>query len=89
MVVSKEDNINLIKPVEDHEIKEAIFHMDKYKAPGPDGLGAAFFQDHWSMIHTDVCQAIRSFFLKGKLLKQVNHTLIALIHKVDNPTTTA
>jgi len=25
MIVSDEDNINLIKPVEDHEIKEAIF----------------------------------------------------------------
>jgi len=41
------------------------------------------------MIQTDVCQAIRSFFLEEKLLKQVNHTLIALIPKVDNPTTTA
>jgi len=89
MVVSEEDNFNLIKPIEDLEITEAIFQMDKYKAPGINGFKAAFFQDHWSMIHTDVCQAIKSFFLEGKLLKQVNHTLIALIPKVDNPTTTA
>jgi len=38
LVVSEEDNINLVKPVEDHGIKEAIFQMDKYKAPGPDGF---------------------------------------------------
>jgi len=63
--------------------------MDKYKAPAPDGFGAAFFQDHWLMIHTDVCQAIKSFFLDGKLLRQINHTLIELIPKVENLTTTA
>ena len=36
-----------------------------------------------------MCQAIKSFFLDGKLLRQVNHTLIALIPKADHPTTTA
>jgi len=89
MVVSDEDNFLLLQPVQDHEIKDAIFQMDKFKTPGPYGFGAAFFQDHWHLIATDVCQAIKSFFHNGKMLKQINHTLIALIPKVENPSTTA
>ena len=62
--------------------------MDKFKAKGPDGFGVAFFQDHWHFVQDDVYQAVRSFFLEGKLLKQINHTLMALIPKVDNPLVT-
>ena len=40
--VSMDDNMNLVKPVENQEIKKAVFQMDKFKAPGPDGFGAAF-----------------------------------------------
>jgi len=68
--VSEEDNYLLLRPVQDHEVKNAIFQMDKHKIPGPDGFSAAFFHD-------------------GKLLKQINHTLIALISKVDHPISTA
>ena len=69
MVVSQENNFLLLQPVQDQEIKDTIFQMDKFKTPGPDGFGAAFFQDHWHIIATDVCQAIKSFFQDGKLLK--------------------
>ena len=62
--------------------------MDKYKAPGLDGFSAAFFQDYWYIIRKGVCTAVRSFFEEGKLLKHINHTLMALIPKVGNPTTT-
>ena len=48
--VSVVENENLIKPLEDFEIKEAVFQMDKFKAPGSDGFGAVFFQDHWPTI---------------------------------------
>jgi len=82
MMVSDEDNCLLLKPVQDSEVKEAIFQMDKYKSLGPDGFGAAFFQDYWHLIANDVCQAIKSFFHNGKLPKQINHTFIALIQKI-------
>ena len=63
--------------------------MDKFKAPCPDGFSPTFFQDHLSVVQKDVCRAIRSFFQDGKLLKQINHTLIGLTPKVDNPSVTA
>jgi len=86
--VTLDDNEKLLKPIQDSEIKGAVFQMDKFKAPGPDGFGAAFFQNHWHIVKDEGCNAIRSFFEEGKLLKQINHTLIALIPKVNNPTTT-
>jgi len=66
-VVSVDDNTNLVKPVENQEIKEAVLQKDKFKAPNPDGFGAAFFQDYWHIVQDAVYQAIRSFFRTGVL----------------------
>lgn len=35
----------LIRTVEDHEIKKALFSMHANKAPGPDGMPHSFFQN--------------------------------------------
>ena len=42
-MLTQEDNDKLVKPIEDCEIKDAVFQMDKFKVPGPDGFGATFF----------------------------------------------
>ena len=88
-VVTSEENDLLIRPVSDSEIHNAVFQLDPHKAPGSDGFGASFFQDHWVVIKEHLCAAIKDFFRSGKLLKEVNHTLITLIPKVANPETTA
>jgi len=41
--VTDADNVLLLRPIQDCEVKEALFQMDKYKTPGPDGFGAASF----------------------------------------------
>jgi len=87
-VVTAEENADLIKPVTEDEIYTAVFQMDPHKAPGSDGFGASFYQDHWVVIKDLLCVAIKDFFQSRKLLKEVNHTLITLIPKVDNPKTT-
>ncbi|GKB60151.1 protein LAZ1 [Tanacetum coccineum] len=38
-----------------------------------------------NMIRPDVCTAIHDFFSNGKLLKEINHTFLALIPKVATP----
>jgi len=88
-VVTDEENAALIKPVTDVEIYDAVFQMDPYKAPGPDGFGASFFQDHRLVIRDLLGVAIKYFFRFGTLLKEVNHTFITLIPKVANPETSA
>ncbi|GKC52346.1 hypothetical protein Tco_1075091 [Tanacetum coccineum] len=39
----------------------------------------------WNIIGSDICNAIRDFFSNGQLLKEINHTFLALIPKVPTP----
>ena len=52
---------------------------------GPDGFNAFFLKETWNLTGDLVLQAIQEFFIIGKLLKDFNTTLIALIPKVPNP----
>ncbi|GKC62503.1 hypothetical protein Tco_1095101, partial [Tanacetum coccineum] len=40
-----------------------------------------FFKEAWEIVGGDVCKAVRDFFNSGKLLKELNHTVIALLPK--------
>ncbi|GJV22742.1 hypothetical protein Tco_1375437 [Tanacetum coccineum] len=77
--------LDMIRDISDQKIKEAIFSMGNDKSLGPDGFTAAFFKEAWDIVATDVMQAVREFFINGKLLKEINHTIIALIPKVASP----
>ncbi|CAH9124082.1 unnamed protein product, partial [Cuscuta epithymum] len=72
---------SLLAPIETIEIKNALFDIGNDKAPGPDGYSSAFFKSNWELIEHDIVQAVKEFFRSGKLLKQINHTVIALIPK--------
>ncbi|GFY97543.1 hypothetical protein Acr_12g0000840 [Actinidia rufa] len=85
-MVSNEQSANLTRAVTDKEIKEALFSIGEDKAPGPDGYSSCFFKKSWDMIGTDVCAAIKEFFSAGTILKQMNHTIIALVPKTRNAT---
>ncbi|KAM1060770.1 hypothetical protein ACFX2B_025119 [Malus domestica] len=55
------------------------------KSPGPDGFNAGFFQHHWETVGCVVIGMVKTFFQSDCLLKELNHTNIVLIPKVDNP----
>ncbi|GJU82334.1 hypothetical protein Tco_1284699 [Tanacetum coccineum] len=80
-----EDALNMIRPVTQKEVKDAMFSMGNDKSPGPDGFTAAFFKEAWDIVFGDVTKAIQEFFMNGCLLKELNHTIIALIPKVQSP----
>jgi hypothetical protein len=61
--------------------------MNPSKAPGPNGFLASFFQKAWPVIGDDFCAAILEFFMFGKLLREVNFTIITLIPKKKHAST--
>jgi hypothetical protein len=65
-------------------IKQALFNIDDDKALGPDGYTLFFFKKSWDIIGGDLCLAVHDFFASGNLLKQINHSIIALIPKSTN-----
>ncbi|GKE43533.1 RNA-directed DNA polymerase, eukaryota, reverse transcriptase zinc-binding domain protein, partial [Tanacetum coccineum] len=71
----------VVRDVSDQEIHEAMFVMGDNKAPGPDGYNVAFFKEAWEILATDVTKSIKEFFTNGVLLKELNHTILALIPK--------
>ncbi|KAL0284586.1 UNVERIFIED_CONTAM: hypothetical protein Sradi_7193300 [Sesamum radiatum] len=66
--------------------QEAFFDISDDSAPGPDGYTSAFFKAAWTEIGEEVCAAVKEFFVSGRLLKQINATVLVLIPKLQMPT---
>lgn len=54
--ISLEDNIKLIAPFTDEEIKEAVWQCDSSKIPGPDGYNFKFIKGNWEVMKTRLLQ---------------------------------
>ncbi|XP_075508178.1 uncharacterized protein LOC142545090 [Primulina tabacum] len=67
------------------EIKRALFGMSPFKAPGPDGIPAGFYQKTWQIVGNSICEFALHYFEFGKMPVGTNDTLISLIPKVPNP----
>ncbi|GAU43826.1 hypothetical protein TSUD_399190 [Trifolium subterraneum] len=76
---------NLAGPVQDQEIKYAMFSMSPWKAPGPDGFPAGFYQKSWGTVGNNVCDYVRRVWNNPSEIAAVNKTDICLIPKVDHP----
>ncbi|KAF3777918.1 retrotransposable element ORF2 protein [Nymphaea thermarum] len=79
--VSREENLQLLAPISDLEIKRAVFSSKADSAPGPDGFPAFFFQRYWHIVGGDVTKAIKGFFETGRLVKKINRSILVLIPK--------
>ncbi|GKC48369.1 hypothetical protein Tco_1066091, partial [Tanacetum coccineum] len=83
--LSSADASKMITDVTDSEIKRALFEIKDSKAPSLDGFTVAFFKQAWSIIGVDTCAAVKEFFDSGKMLGELNPTLVSLIPKFHTP----
>ena len=81
-MISNDNNSYLCSVPSNEEIKETLFSMSSHRSPSPDG-SLLFFKHYWHFVKKEVVEAVKNFFQSGRLLKQINHTFIALIPKVE------
>ncbi|WJX12065.1 hypothetical protein P8452_02604 [Trifolium repens] len=72
-------------PINDKEVKSAVFKMSPWKAPGPDGFPAGFYQKSWDIVGESVCNFVKEMWENPSGITEVNYTDIRLIPKVTNP----
>jgi hypothetical protein len=73
------DNLMLFKIPKEREIYLAISQL------GPDGMTRLFYKTYWPIVKVIVIAFVQSCFRGGFFLKEINHTNMALIPKIDNP----
>ena len=61
------------------EVEMDLKQMSPLKSPGPDGMPPLFFQSYWSLVGSDVIEAILCYLNSGTLPKPLCHSLITLI----------
>ncbi|GJR59181.1 RNA-directed DNA polymerase, eukaryota, reverse transcriptase zinc-binding domain protein [Tanacetum coccineum] len=81
----EEEALRMVNEVTSKEIKDALFEIRDNKAPGPDGYSSLFFKKAWSVVGVDFCKTIKEFFNSGKMLNELNSTVIFLIPKSQSP----
>ncbi|KAK4384720.1 hypothetical protein Sango_3032200 [Sesamum angolense] len=81
-ILTDDESQAIIRPVTIDEVKQLYFDIEEDKAPGPDGFSSGFFKAAWPVVGGEVSNAIIDFFKTGRLLKQLNATLLTLIPKV-------
>ncbi|RVW12452.1 LINE-1 retrotransposable element ORF2 protein [Vitis vinifera] len=79
--ISEESAFRLDFPFAEAEIFNAIFQLDRDKAPGPDGFTIAVFQDCWDVIKEDLVRVFAEFHNSGIINQNTNASFIVLLPK--------
>jgi hypothetical protein len=79
--ISPEENASICEIPTKQEIFTALLEIGSTKAPGLDGFTTLFYKKYWNIVKDAVLSSIWDFLGKNHLLKEQNHTFIALIPK--------
>jgi hypothetical protein len=80
--VLEEENQVLTAPFSEEEVKMAIFDMEHYKAPGPDGLLAEFCQFFWKIVKLNLMSLFLEFHMERLPIHNLNFGILTLLPKV-------
>jgi hypothetical protein len=78
------DCVELDKRFSLEEIKDVIDHMEKNKAPGPDGFPIEFYQHCWDIVKFDIMHVFNDLFEHRIGLERINYGIVTLIPKSDD-----
>lgn len=67
------------------ETKRALFSMQNLKAPGPNGFHLLSFKSQWEVVGHSILDFVRRCFADPRNIQGVNHTLLSLIPRCDDP----
>jgi Reverse transcriptase (RNA-dependent DNA polymerase) len=65
----------------EEEVKQAVFHIQGDKAPGPDGLHVLFYQHFWNIIKDDLLNLFEAFHYASLDISKLNRGMVHLIPK--------
>ncbi|XP_062088962.1 uncharacterized protein LOC133795529 [Humulus lupulus] len=85
-VLTLEQQLSLIQPFTQKDVKRDLFSIPSIKSPGPDGFGSGFFKALRKEIGVEISEAILLFFKNGEIPAELNRTILTLIPKVESPT---
>lgn len=85
--MTREDNYNLNRPVNEEEVSEVIKEMQNGKDPGLDGFNVDFFKACWNIVKQDILDFVEESRKNKTVLKVLNTSFIALIPKYENSMT--
>eukprot|EP00253_Pinus_taeda_P032306 PITA_32306 len=83
--ISKEINENLIKEIEEEEIRRATWTLHPDKSPGPNGFPICFLQAYWGIIKKYLVKMIKWTQHMGKIGGFTNATHLAFLPKENRP----
>ena len=82
----KEDEVaKLAVPISDEEIASVFWSFKAFKALGPNGLHARFFQCFWLLVGESVRKEMKQIFTSQTMPEYLNRTFITLIPKCNTP----
>nr|XP_009778407.1 PREDICTED: uncharacterized protein LOC104227788 [Nicotiana sylvestris] len=85
-VLNMSQQLQLISPVSNEEVKQALLGIDDNKAPMRDGYNSYFFKKTWNIVGEEITATVQDFFESADMCKAINCTTITLIPNIQNPT---
>ncbi|XP_075663106.1 uncharacterized protein LOC142632618 [Castanea sativa] len=85
--LTKKEKKNISGGASKDEIKSALWSLKPFKAPGPDGMHAGFFQRFWPIVGRSVVSEVQKIFDDRRVPDYLNRTHITLISKIQGPET--
>jgi hypothetical protein len=86
-MVLEEEVLNLENPCSREEILKVLKVFSKDKCLGSDGWTVEFFLHFFELVEQDLLDVVEESRIRGEVIKQINSTFIALIPKVNRPST--